>query len=537
MKVLWLMLLNASYLAGTTLTGTLASPNSIGGATGTLTLSLSQPATISQTCLVGGGGATNNPISISVSSGAYTSPIIWGNDCLIPSGTSYLVSFRDTATGNMYYSVWMLAGSTFNVANQVLGYPGTVGTQPTGDQLIAQPPGTNLIVTNMKCIGTCTGFTGGSSALADPGSNGVVYRTALGVTAPATSAEVAGLFGSSGSPLLNYTGDVRRVGVEAWCIRERGAGNSTGSAWGTSYTVGTSANNLVQLDSSGRLQIAACPGSVPAGAVCVNGVYTTPVLVASLPAAAAGNNGLVEVVKDALTASDCTTGGGTVPTYGLCISNGTTWVSIGGGGSGTSITYQSNGTVLGSMSTLNILPGTGVTAVPGFGSSTGTLQLNLDTSYATTNAGLQGATNNPVLCPSASGSSTTYTASCAGTALAAYTAKVPLNWYCDVTPTGASTIAINGLSPVALVTGSGSGSPLTSSSFTCPNMFPIWYDGTSMHVVVGGGTSISLTTTGMSGAATLVGGTLNVPNYSEAIRGSIQPVRRPSLIARGRLTI
>lgn len=32
-----------------------------------------------------------------------------------------------------------------------------------------------------------------------------------------------------------------------------GVGNSTGSAWGTSYTVGTSANDLVQLDGSARL--------------------------------------------------------------------------------------------------------------------------------------------------------------------------------------------------------------------------------------------------------------------------------------------
>ena len=32
-----------------------------------------------------------------------------------------------------------------------------------------------------------------------------------------------------------------------------GVANSTGSAWGTSYTVGTAANNLVQLDSSGKL--------------------------------------------------------------------------------------------------------------------------------------------------------------------------------------------------------------------------------------------------------------------------------------------
>ncbi len=41
-----------------------------------------------------------------------------------------------------------------------------------------------------------------------------------------------------------------------------GVPNSTGSAWGTSYTVGTAANNLLQLNSSGNLAI---PGSFASG--------------------------------------------------------------------------------------------------------------------------------------------------------------------------------------------------------------------------------------------------------------------------------
>lgn len=51
--------------------------------------------------------------------------------------------------------------------------------------------------------------------------------------------------------------------TDTWSIMEAGAGsmvypgagvpNSTGSAWGTSYTVGTSANNLVQLNGSSQL--------------------------------------------------------------------------------------------------------------------------------------------------------------------------------------------------------------------------------------------------------------------------------------------
>ncbi len=51
-----------------------------------------------------------------------------------------------------------------------------------------------------------------------------------------------------------------------------GVANSTGSAWGTSYTVGTAANNLVQLNGSGQLpavsgaNLTNLPGNLPSGA-------------------------------------------------------------------------------------------------------------------------------------------------------------------------------------------------------------------------------------------------------------------------------
>jgi hypothetical protein len=53
--------------------------------------------------------------------------------------------------------------------------------------------------------------------------------------------------------------------------------------------------------------------------------------VATLPAAAT-SNGLVFIVTDGLTASDCTVGGGS--TAALCRSNATSWVALGGGGGG-----------------------------------------------------------------------------------------------------------------------------------------------------------------------------------------------------------
>jgi hypothetical protein len=52
-----------------------------------------------------------------------------------------------------------------------------------------------------------------------------------------------------------------------------------------------------------------------------------------LPAAAAGNSGWLTVVTDAASGSDCTVGGGT--SAALCRSNGSAWVPLGGGSSGT----------------------------------------------------------------------------------------------------------------------------------------------------------------------------------------------------------
>lgn len=62
---------------------------------------------------------------------------------------------------------------------------------------------------------------------------------------------ITGLFTGEG----DYLKSDGTKGTPSGSMTYPGAGvpNSTGSAWGTSYTVGTSANNLVQLDATGKL--------------------------------------------------------------------------------------------------------------------------------------------------------------------------------------------------------------------------------------------------------------------------------------------
>lgn len=55
------------------------------------------------------------------------------------------------------------------------------------------------------------------------------------------------------------------VGTPSGCVGfpPTGVPSSTGAAWGTSYTVGTAANNLPQLDNTGKLPVGVIPSSVP----------------------------------------------------------------------------------------------------------------------------------------------------------------------------------------------------------------------------------------------------------------------------------
>jgi hypothetical protein len=88
--------------------------------------------------------------------------------------------------------------------------------------------------------------------------------------------------------------------------------------------------------------------------------------------------------------------------------------------------------------------------------------------------------------------------------------------------TGASTLALNGATAVA-ITKNGNSTALASGDISAGQIITAKFDGTVYQISVpgsGGGAVSSLTTTGSSGAATLTGSVLNIPIYSGGGGGS-----------------
>ncbi len=169
------------------------------------------------------------------------------------------------------------------------------------------------------------------------------------------------------------------------------------------------------------------------------------------------------------------------------VSNGTAYFTQrgqgSGGGGGGSLAVQSGGTALGPASTLNVVGGTGVNCIPAVNAGVATLQCSADTSYLVSKVSLQGATN-PQVCTSASGSGTTYTASCA-TTLTAYAARQTLFWFADVANTSTTpALNIDTLGANALVRQDGTA--LALNDIKAGALYRIWYDGINVRVVEAG---------------------------------------------------
>jgi hypothetical protein len=149
-KLLAVLLLTVPMFA-ITLTNALPSPTGSGGATGTLFLTIAQQVSVVSSC--GGGGISNSAISVTLSNGVPQSPPnIYGNDCLTPDGTYYLVVFIDSA-GNTFTSKWTMRGTTFDLSKQVVGVIGTINAVPSSSQYVQQPTGTYLYENNTKITG------------------------------------------------------------------------------------------------------------------------------------------------------------------------------------------------------------------------------------------------------------------------------------------------------------------------------------------------------------------------------------------------
>lgn len=156
---------------------------------------------------------------------------IYGHD-EITCGNSYstlwhVTAFQDSNTpiaGDENYllvagTIWNLAGAQPFTGN--LPSPGfqSLFQNPTQTQSIYQPTGTELAIQGTLDLTNAT-VEGFSAGLADPGSNGIIYRSGFNVTRAAVAADVVSLFaGASGTCFLAANGS---------CLPAGGTGTVTG---------------------------------------------------------------------------------------------------------------------------------------------------------------------------------------------------------------------------------------------------------------------------------------------------------------------
>src|ERR1035441_8876310 len=121
MYKLFAVLLLSVGLHATTLTGSMNNPDGT-GANGTLVLSLSQQAALSSSGGCGGPVQIipTYQVRIKVVAGALQSPpAIYGNDCLLPQGTYYLMQFVDSNSNLLYTDMWLVQGASQNIGSIV----------------------------------------------------------------------------------------------------------------------------------------------------------------------------------------------------------------------------------------------------------------------------------------------------------------------------------------------------------------------------------------------------------------------------------
>ncbi len=151
-----------------------------------------------------------------------------------------------------------------------------------------------------------------------------------------------------------------------------------------------------------------------------------------------------------------------------------------GGGSGGSVVIDSNGTLVGSEGTLNIISGAGILSALSDTGSQINIQLSADSSVMLTRANHQ--SGQTLLCASSSGSSSTYT--CALTpSLNAYTTGMVLNWTPDISAAGGSTtLNVDTLAAVPVKLADGVTDPVLGN-IVGSAMHQIWYDGTVFRLM------------------------------------------------------
>lgn len=143
-SLLCLLFLLPVLSTATVLTGNVLGPDG-SPFTGVLMLTLNQPAALLNVGSCGGPKqiASGAIVRININNGNIpTGTAIFGNDCMSPVGTFYVVKMMDS-TGNIVYTTyWQVAGSIEDIGSIIPTTPNALGSYSTITQVTVVPEGT-----------------------------------------------------------------------------------------------------------------------------------------------------------------------------------------------------------------------------------------------------------------------------------------------------------------------------------------------------------------------------------------------------------
>jgi hypothetical protein len=481
------------------------------------------------------------------SQSAHTLPMKSGSTAAMPAtcsvGETYFAT--DAAAGNNLFgctaaNVWsQQAGSTFTVkaSGTVVGLRNTLNLIPglglapivtdTGSQINVQLPidpavtdtrlnaasGADLLVTPTSNSGTA--YAGCPSGITPPVTTGMVVHltpdhssTGGATTFNYCSTSAAALKEADGTSNLTSTDLIagRQQDIwydgSVWRLKTSGSGGSGGSmtwpssagvavyggssAWGSSLPVGTSANNLVQLNGSGQLP--AVSAALLTGFPTLNQSTTGNAGTATSLAAgaagsipyqtAAGTTGFVAgnasgstdavLTSTSVSGSYSATALKNAPALSAANMTGFPTLNQNTTGSAASFTGSLSGDVTGTQTATSVgkVNGAGVPASANALASNGSSQIVSGTSH---NLSV------PANCVAASGSGTAYT--CVTSPTFTPATGDHIQFKADVANTGSATLAVNGASAATIKKWGGAGT-LIANDLLAGHWISATFDGT-----------------------------------------------------------
>jgi hypothetical protein len=356
-------LMTCAYAQQVTISDTLT--NSVGGAafTGRITVTLNspgsaQPLYYATTSIAGWQyvlcvGTTGSDCSATTAAGVVTLSL-YANSTITPAGTSYSARFAP-AKGSPWSETWVVTASSTTL------YQVRSTTVPTPTTMFSVGQLSGGSATSGQCLAwsgsawaptTCGSGGGGIS---DPGSNGMLSRTALNTTVARTITGTANQItvtngdGVSGAPTLSFPTNMTLPGTTTGTFSGNLTGNVTGNVSGTSGSTTGNAATATALAANGtNCSAGAYPKGVDASgaAESCTAVSLTADVSGILPVANGGTNNAFFAVSGPATSAKTYT----FPNSSATVLTSAAAVTIGQGGTGTGLTLT--GLVRGSASAM-----------------------------------------------------------------------------------------------------------------------------------------------------------------------------------------